>query len=927
MEHLGGIANTLDVVTKKYVDDRVVSSSSTFTGSTLTLAMPIGNVVLDVPTFNQNTTGNAATATKLASAVSLWGNSFDGSSDISGTLTVQARLGLQIYEQESAAASRYRLTLGHLSTSGYTTVACIYNYNGSAYGDILIGTTSSGLFYDASSGYWGIGSGSNTPGYKLHVDGTLGVTGAATLGGGLSVNGNTALTGALNVTGVTGYAQGIRIHKTENVSSLWFGAVNETGFDAGMFGLTLDGTGLRFRGTATAEGTTPSDYLKILYGGNVGIGTSSPSYKLHVVGSAMLNGTTYLGSGTTYYLGNGAAASKLYSLTVGSSSSTQLSVTNGGVVTVAASTALTTSAATYASATGALKVAGSVAIGGQLQLYGGRVYFGGTGHYLEYDSTNNAIHTDIGFYSDSFVTGGGIGSSGGSGSEVNVNTYAQIQAGTATGVASENSAYVPTSYALRQVYNSLVTLSSNLANYLSGNSPLTSLLLRNTNNSPTITFQGAYDGTLGANVTLGTLAGYRETISSTVYTGLSVGADLFIPNGKHLYTYNYNGAPRSIAYYATSNYNYLQLGDTAGVTNIKGSTVQINDNAIGTAAYKGTATSISSSSTDSSLATAKAVYTYVSTNCVTSSVLEDYVLSSSLGAAATKGVATSLSSTSTNLITSKAVYDGCKHRFFKEYASTDFDNGSTTVDTWWRVGSIGTSYSSLDFVFTNNYNSDECASVYFNISQGYSVNGAKIGQPNYVITQTGGYNKFIKAIRIVYYNANRGSSYPTAHIELLLSAGSTNKLWCECSTTHQTFTWRDTPILGFIGSSSASSSYRATTLYTSRGPSTSGGYDCGWLFDLAANASIGQTSASQFLIPQLLNAISTGTPVLYRTESVTINSVTYTTRFDVHVARRGSAGIMLYYFNSPNSGSVEMNCIEIGYSSGWKVTAKYTKTL
>lgn len=641
----------------------------------------------------------------------------------------------------------------------------------------------------------------------------------------------------------------------------------------------------------------------------------------------MLNGTTYLGSGTTYYLGNGAAASKLYSLTIGSSSSTQLSVTNGGVVTVAASTGLTTNASTYASATGALKVAGSVAIGGQLQLYGGRVYFGGTGHYLEYDSTNNAIHTDIGFYSDSFVTGGGIGSSGGSGSGVNVNTYAQIQAGTATGVASENSAYVPTSYALRQVYNSLVTLSSNLANYLSGNSPLTSLLLRNTNNSPTITFQGAYDGTLGANVTLGTLAGYRETISSTVYTGLSVGADLFIPNGKHLYTYNYNGAPCSIAYYATSNYNYLQLGDASGVTNIKGSTVQINDNAIGTAAYKGTATSISSSSTDSSLATAKAVYTYVSTNCVTSSVLEDYVLSSSLGAAATKGVSTSLSSTSTNLITSKAVYDGCKHRFFKEYAATDFANSSTTVDTWWRIGSVGTPYSSYDFVFTNQYGNRENASVYFNISQGYSEGGTRIGQGNYIITQTGGHNTFIKAIRVVYYYANRGSSYLSAYIEILLEAGASNKLWVECSSNVGTFTFLTTPTQGVIGGSSASSSYRATTLYTSRGLSTSGGYDCTWLFNLSANASIGQNSAGQFLIPQLLNALSTGTPLMWRTESVTINSVTYTTRYEVHAVRRGSASVLLYYLNSPNSQSIEMNCIEIGYSSGWKVTAKYTKTL
>ncbi len=969
----------------------------------------------------------------------------------------------------------------------------------------------------------------------LKVSGGAHIAKKLHVGTNLLVDGDSTMSGVLNITGVTGYAQGIRIHPSSGTSSIWFGAVNNTGFDAGMWGITVDtvtggtpSTKIRIRGTETADSTTPDDYLTIINGGYVGINaTPTTDYRLYVGGASRLNGTVYLG-GTTYCLGNGAAESKLYSLTIGSSSSTQMSVTNGGIVTLKASTALG-NISSYANSTATLKVGGGVSINGNLAVYGKKIYLGGT-YYLELD-TNGYLHTNAPFYSDSWVASGGIGNAGGGGgSSLNVVSYSAIQTGTATGVGTENFSYVPSAYALRKTYQLASSASTTVTNLRGGNSNFNALLMRNTNNSPTMTFEGEYDNNLGANITLGTLSGYRATISSTTYTGLSVGSDffipngkhlytydyngnprsavfypsanydylqlgdsgcatnikgstveigaalsvtgnivptsnatynlgssskrferayiryidtpsnvllrfctagteamnistggnvnigstssatyklqvngtfyasgaatlgsslstsgdistsgdvvitktannpavtfkgeydnnlganitigsitgnketissvtytgvkvssdLFIPNGKHLYTYNYNGAPRSIAYYATANYNYLQLGDSAGVTNIKGSSVQINDSTLGAAAFKGAATSISSSSTDANLATAKAVYTYVENNCVTSSALNDYALTSSLGDAAFVGVASSLSSSSTDLITSQAVYNGCKHRFFKEYAQSDFANSGTTADTWWRVGSIGTPYSSMDFVFTNNYNSNECASVYFNISQGYKEGGNKIGQGCYVITQTGGYNKFIKGIRIVYYNANRGSSYPTAYIELLLEAGATNRMWCECSTTHQTFSWRTTPVQGYIGSSSASSSYRATTLYTSRGPSTSGGYDCTWLFNLAANASIGQTSASQFLIPQLLNEISTGTPNLFVTESVTINSVAYTMRYDVHVGKRGTAGLMLYYYNSPNSGTVEMTCIEIGYSSGWKVTAKYTKTL
>ena len=123
------------------------------------------------------------------------------------------------------------------------------------------------------------------------------------IAGTLTATGNTTLGGVLNVTGIAPFAEGIRIHDYGGVSSVWFRCSGATGYDAGMWGITGNVNGLRFRGPASTSGTTANDYMNILHGGNVGIGTTSPEYKLHVLGNILVTGSTHNATGHHIQIG------------------------------------------------------------------------------------------------------------------------------------------------------------------------------------------------------------------------------------------------------------------------------------------------------------------------------------------------------------------------------------------------------------------------------------------------------------------------------------------------------------------------------------------------------------------------------------------------------------------------------------------------
>lgn len=136
-----------------------------YSGSITAVQTPSVSTYLSaqVSTITDNISGNASTATKLQTARSIWGQSFDGTGNVSGSLLEVGNIHFKVdnsYDIGSdAAASRYIYTHWLGARSGRKLEL---GANNSVYGQ--------GLCIDTNLN---VGINTNTPAYKLHVVGDI----------------------------------------------------------------------------------------------------------------------------------------------------------------------------------------------------------------------------------------------------------------------------------------------------------------------------------------------------------------------------------------------------------------------------------------------------------------------------------------------------------------------------------------------------------------------------------------------------------------------------------------------------------------------------------------------------------------------------------------------------------------------------------
>ena len=189
-----------------------------------------GETLIEEATISTETTASA-----LLNARSLWGQSFDGTADVSGTITSS------YFKIQDSSTNPYLQFVGG-STNWY-----LQYYNNAMY----MGTGTTNSIMINSSGNVGIGT--TSPSYKLHVSGTFYASGNSSIGGTFGVTGATSLSSTLGVTGATTLSSTLSVTGTSTLSGhVGIGTTPHSTYVLRADGEVYVSTGLYSHGYVTA---------------------------------------------------------------------------------------------------------------------------------------------------------------------------------------------------------------------------------------------------------------------------------------------------------------------------------------------------------------------------------------------------------------------------------------------------------------------------------------------------------------------------------------------------------------------------------------------------------------------------------------------------------------------------------------------------
>ena len=337
---------------------------------------------------------NVASATKLQTPRTIWGQRFDGTANVSGDMTnvgsismvgsLNGHGGQFRFGSNSTTDTTYgkfhRLDLGYHSIDHCDFYEKEFNFytNGGSTQWAKIGQTN---YFTGN-----VGIGVSTSNYKLHVNGTFYASGAATLKSTLNVDGATAINNVLNLYTSIGKSLS-EINATNGSDNAWNKSGNSSlriGNSNNLIAIILGGTTNDRNANIQVGHETYNDYANItgsLYlnklGGNVYLSSSNYTTYIsgygNVTGRLSANGGIYTtdisGNGQALYLGNSNNRSFVYLREDMKANSGNWSIATSGAAYFMGDVGVKTSSPAYA-----LDVRGDISTNASQYINGIRVY-------------------------------------------------------------------------------------------------------------------------------------------------------------------------------------------------------------------------------------------------------------------------------------------------------------------------------------------------------------------------------------------------------------------------------------------------------------------------------------------------------------------------------------------------------------------------